>query len=100
MNKLIILFAIVTFGGLGYLGYKSHVTHKMVAENRSMLMDGFQHLAEVEMMMEGFVEMAPSEMESIARKTAKEQVLVTFQQFAENFRNLGDGKEPLQNTED
>ena len=79
MNKLIILFAIVTFGGLGYLGYKSHVTHKMVAENRSMLMDGFQHLSEVEMMMEGFVEMAPSEMESIARKTAKKQVLITFQ---------------------
>ena len=100
MNKLIILFAVVTFGGLGYLGYKSHVTYKMVAENRSMLMDGFQHVTEVEMMMESFVEMAPSEMESISRKVAKEEVLAGFQQFAENFRNLSNEKEPLQPAED
>tara|TARA_Y100001938_G_scaffold139555_1_gene206580 strand:+ start:5544 stop:5846 length:303 start_codon:yes stop_codon:yes gene_type:complete len=100
MNKLMTLFAVITFGSLGYLGYKSHVTHKMVAENRSMLMDGFQNLAEVEMMMEGFVEMAPREMESISRKVAREEVLAGFQQFAENFRNLSNEKESLQPTED
>ena len=100
MNKLMTLFAIIIFGSLGYLGYKSHITHKMVAENRSMLMDGFQHVAEVQMMIDGFIEMAPREMESIARKTAKEEVLATFQQFGENFRKLSDEKESLQPTKD
>ena len=99
MNKLLTVLAITIFGSLGYLGYNSYNTKKMIAENRTMLMDGFQHVAEVQMMMDSFVQLAPEEMETIARRVAKKEVLATFQEFAENFRKLGDEEKSLQPSE-
>ena len=37
------------------------------------------------MMMDGFLEIAPDEMERIARRISREEGIKLFQQFAENF---------------
>ena len=58
-----------------------------------MLMDGFQHVAEVQMMMDSFVQLAPDEMESIARRISKEEGLKLFKQFAENLNKTQEIKE-------
>ena len=86
MSKITQVTVVTIFCILGYLGYKSHTTYKMVAENRSMLMDSYQNLTDLQLMMEGFVELAPMEMESISRKVAKEVSLGHFEQFAENLK--------------
>ena len=93
MSRITQAAIVIIFGILGYLGYKSHVTYKMVAENRSMLMDSYQHLTDLELMMEGFVELAPMEMEAISRKVAKEVSLGHFEQFAENLKKVGKYKD-------
>ena len=81
MSRITQAAIVIIFGILGYLGYKSHITHKMVAENRSMLMDSYQSITDLQLMMEGFVDLAPSEMEAISRKVAKEVSLEHFRQF-------------------
>jgi len=93
MNRPVTILAIILFTILGFMGYSSYRTQEMVAENRSMLMDGFQHLAEVEMMVDGFIQLAPDEMESIARRISKEEGLKLFQQFAENLNKTQEIKE-------
>ncbi len=85
MNRQVTILAIILFTILGFVGYNSYKTHQMVAENRSMLMDGFQHLSELQMIMDGFLEIAPNEMERIARRISREEGIKLFQQFAENF---------------
>jgi len=94
MSKITKVAIVTIFCVLGYLGYKSHITHKMVAENRSMLMDSYQSITDMQLMMEGFVDLAPSEMEAISRKVAKEVSLEHFRQFAENLnKDNENGKE-------
>ena len=93
MNRQVTILAIILFTILGFMGYNSYKTQEMVAENRSMLMDGFQHVAEVQMMMDSFVELAPDEMESIARRISKEEGLKLFKQFAENLNKTQEIKE-------
>ena len=86
MDKITRVAIVTIFCILGYLGYKSHTTYKMVAENRSMLMDSYQSLSDLNLMMDGFMQLAPSEMESISRRVAKEVSLGHFEQFAENLK--------------
>ena len=93
MNRQVTILAIILFTILGFMGYNSYKTQEMVAENRSMLMDGFQHVAEVQMMMDIFVQLAPDEMESIARRISKEEGLKLFKQFAENLNKTQEIKE-------
>jgi|TARA_Y100000401_G_C8316245_1_gene222605 hypothetical protein len=93
MNRQVTILAIILFTILGFMGYNSYKTQEMVAENRSMLMDGFQHVAEVQMMMDSFVQLAPDEMESIARRISKEEGLKLFKQFAENLNKTQEIKE-------
>ena len=94
MSKITKVAIVTIFCILGYLGYKSHITHKMVAENRSMLMDSYQSITDLQLMMEGFVDLAPREMEAISRKVAKEVSLEHFRQFAENLnKDDENGKE-------
>jgi len=50
------------------------------------------------MMMESFVEFAPQEMESIARKASREEGIKLFKEFASNFKKLNE--EPVSTTED
>ena len=94
MSKITKVAIVTIFCILGYLGYKSHTTYKMVAENRSMLMDSYQSITDMKLLMEGFVELAPSEMESISRRVAREVSLEHFRQFAENLnKDNENGKE-------
>ena len=94
MSKITKLAIVTIFCILGYLGYKSHTTYKMVAENRSMLMDSYQSLSDLNLMMDGFMQLAPSEMESISRRVAKEVSLEHFREFAKNLnKDNGNGKE-------
>ena len=94
MSKITKLAIVTIFCILGYLGYKSHTTYKMVAENRSMLMDSYQSLSDLNLMMDGFMQLAPSEMESISRRVAKEVSLDHFRKFAENLnKDNENGKE-------
>ena len=94
MSKITKVAIVTIFCILGYLGYKSHTTYKMVAENRSMLMDSYQSITDMQLMMEGFLELAPSEMESISRRVAREVSLEHFRQFAENLnKDNENGKE-------
>ena len=93
MNRQVTILAIILFTILGFMGYNSYKTQEMVAENRSMLMDGFQHVAEVQMMMDSFVQLATDEMESIARRISKEEGLKLFKQFAENLNKTQEIKE-------
>ena len=93
MNRQVTILAIILFTILVFMGYNSYKTQEMVAENRSMLMDGFQHVAEVQMMMDSFVQLAPDEMESIARRISKEEGLKLFKQFAENLNKTQEIKE-------
>ena len=93
MNRQVTILAIILFTILGFMGYNSYKTQEMGAENRSMLMDGFQHVAEVQMMMDSFVQLAPDEMESIARRISKEEGLKLFKQFAENLNKTQEIKE-------
>ena len=45
-------------------------------------------------MMDGFMQLAPSEMESISRRVAKEVSLEHFREFAKNLnKDNGNGKE-------
>ena len=93
MNRQVTILAIILFTILGFMGYNSYKTQEMVAENRSMLKDGFQHVEEVQMMMDSFVQLAPDEMESIARRISKEEGLKLFKQFAENLNKTQEIKE-------
>lgn len=93
MNRQVAILSIILFTILGFMGYNSYKTQEMVAENRSMLMDGFQHVAELQMMMDSFVQLAPDEMESIARRISKEEGLKLFKQFAENLNKTQEIKE-------
>ena len=94
MSKITKVSLAIIFVVLGFLGYNSHNTKRMVAENRSMLMDSYQSITDMQLMMEGFVDLAPSEMEAISRKVAKEVSLEHFRQFAENLnKDNENGKE-------
>jgi hypothetical protein len=93
MNRQVAILSIILFTILGFMGYNSYKTQEMVAENRSMLMDGFLHVAELQLMMDSFVQLAPDEMESIARRISKEEGLKLFKQFAENLNKTQEIKE-------
>ena len=41
-------------------------------------------------MLETFVEMAPREMESIARQTSREEGIKLFKEFAANYKKLNE----------
>jgi hypothetical protein len=49
-------------------------------------------------MLESFVEMAPREMEIIARKASREEGIKLFKEFASNFKKLNE--KPVSTTED
>jgi len=94
MSKITKVSLAIIFVVLGFLGYNSHNTKRMVAENRSMLMDSYQSLTDLHIMMDSFTELAPHEMESISRRVAKEVSLEHFRQFAENLnKDNENGKE-------
>ena len=63
-----------------------------------MYADSQRVVTDLQMMMESFVELAPQEMESIARKASREEGIKLFKEFASNFKKLNE--EPVSTTED
>tara|TARA_Y100000992_G_scaffold302155_1_gene275245 strand:+ start:1275 stop:1466 length:192 start_codon:yes stop_codon:yes gene_type:complete len=63
-----------------------------------MYADSQRVVTDLQMMMESFVELAPQEMESIARKAGREESIKVLQEFASNFKKLNE--QPLPTTED
>tara|TARA_Y100000004_G_scaffold72720_1_gene81625 strand:- start:599 stop:790 length:192 start_codon:yes stop_codon:yes gene_type:complete len=63
-----------------------------------MYADNQRAITDLQMMMESFIELAPQEMESIARKASREEGIKLFKEFASNFKKLNE--QPVPTTED
>jgi len=82
-NFLILIF-------LGLLCWETHSLDKRIKQQTSMYADNQRVVTDLQMMMESFIELAPQEMESIARKTGREESIKVLQEFADNFRKLNE----------
>ena len=82
-NFLILIF-------LGLLCWETHSLDKRIKQQTSMHADNQRVVTDLQMMMESFIELAPQEMESIARKTGREESIKVLQEFADNFRKLNE----------
>lgn len=83
LNFLILIF-------LGLLCWETHSLDKRIKQQTSMYADNQRVVTDLQMMMESFIELAPQEMESIARKTGREESIKVLQEFADNFRKLNE----------
>ena len=76
-------FVLLVF--LGLLCWETYSLDKRIRQQTSMYADSQRVVTDLQMMMESFVELAPQEMESIARKAGREESIKVLQQFADNF---------------
>ena len=89
-------FVLLVF--LGLLCWETYSLDKKIRQQTSMYADSQRVVTDLQMMMESFVELAPQEMESIARKASREEGIKLFREFASNFKKLNE--EPVSTTED
>ena len=89
-------FVLLVF--LGLLCWETYSLDKRIRQQTSMYADSQRVVTDLQMMMESFVELAPQEMESIARKAGREEGLKLFKEFSSNFKKLNE--EPVSTTED
>ena len=89
-------FVLLVF--LGLLCWETYSLDKKIRQQTSMYADSQRVVTDLQMMMESFVELAPQEMESIARKASREEGIKLFKEFASNFKKLNE--EPVSTTED
>ena len=76
-------FVLLVF--LGLLCWETYSLDKRIRQQTSLYADSQRVFTDLQMMMESFVELAPQEMESIARKAGREESIKVLQQFADNF---------------
>ena len=89
-------FVLLVF--LGLLCWETYSLDKRIKQQTSMYADNQRLITDLQMMMERFIELAPQEMESIARKASREEGIKLFKEFASNFKKLNE--EPVSTTED
>jgi len=89
-------FVLLVF--LGLLCWETYSLDKRIRQQTSIYADSQRAVTDLQMMMESFVELAPQEMESIARKASREEGIKLFKEFASNFKKLNE--EPISTTED
>lgn len=89
-------FVLLVF--LGLLCWETYSLDKRIRQQTSLYVDSQRVITDLQMMMESFVEFAPQEMESIARKASREEGIKLFKEFASNFKKLNE--EPVSTTED
>lgn len=89
-------FVLLVF--LGLLCWETYSLDKRIKQQTSMYADNQRLITDLQMMMESFIELAPQEMESIARKASREEGIKLFKEFASNFKKLNE--EPVSTTED
>ena len=83
-------FNIVILLFLGLLCWESYRLEKNSDMQMSAFVSQEQHINEIHLMLETFVEMAPREMESIARQTSREEGIKLFKEFAANYKKLNE----------
>ena len=91
-------FDIVILLFLCVLCWESYRLERKANDQMSAFVSQEQHINDIHLMLESFVEMAPREMESIARQTSREEGIKLFKQFASNLKKLDE--EPVSTTED
>ena len=89
-------FVLLVF--LGLLCWETYSLDKKISQQASMYADSQRVVTDLQMMMESFVELAPQEMESIARKASREEGIKLFKEFASNFKKLNE--QPVPTTKD
>ena len=87
-NFLLLLF-------LGLLCWETYSLEKRMDSQMSALVNQQKQIIEFYMMMQSFVDMAPSEMESIARQISRQEGIKLFKEFSDNLKKLNE-KQPLQ----
>jgi len=75
---------------LGLLCWETYSLDKRIKQQTSMYADNQRVVTDLQMMMESFIELAPQEMESIARKAGREESIKVLQEFADNFSKQGE----------
>lgn len=83
-------FNIVILLFLGVLCWESYRLEKKADKQMSAFVGQQQHVNDIHLMLESFVEMAPREMESIARQVSREEGIKLFKEFAANYRKLNE----------
>lgn len=91
-------FNIVVLLFLGVLCWESYKLERKANDQISAFVAQEQHINDIHLMLESFVEMAPREMEIIARKVSREEGIKLFKEFASNFKKLNE--KPVSTTED
>ena len=91
-------FNIVILLFLGVLCWELYTLDKKADNQMSAFVGQQQHINDIHLMLESFVEMAPREMESIARQVSREEGIKLFKEFASNFKKLNE--EPVSTTEE
>ena len=89
-------FVLLVF--LGLLCWETYSLDKRIRQQTSMYADNQRAITDLQMMMESVIELAPQEMESIARKASREEGIKLFKEFASNFKKLNE--QPVPTTED
>ena len=83
-------FNIVILLFLGVLCWESYRLERKANDQISAFVAQEQHINDIHLMLESFVEMAPREMESIARQVSREEGIKLFKEFAANYRKLNE----------
>ena len=91
-------FNFVLLAFLGLLCWETYSLDKRIRQQTSMYADNQRVITDLQMMMESFIELAPQEMESIARKAGRQEGIKLFKEFASNFKKLNE--QPVPTTED
>jgi len=83
-------FNIVILLFLALLCWESYRLEKKADMQMSAFMSQEQYINDIHLMLESFVEMAPREMESIARQVSREEGIKLFKEFAANYKKLNE----------
>jgi len=75
---------------LGLLCWETYSLDKRIKMQMSMYVQQEQHINDMHMMMVGFIDTAPEEMERIARKTGRQESIKVLQEFSDNFKKLNE----------
>jgi len=83
-------FNIVILLFLGVLCWESYRLEKKADMQMSAFVFQEQHINDIHMMLDTFVEIAPREMESIARRVSREEGIKLFKEFSANYQKLNE----------
>lgn len=106
MSKKSIVFNLLLISAIGCLGFNNYKIKKQIMENRATMVSNAVMITDTQFFLKSFIEMAPEEMENIARdvanevadRHAREKVKEAFKIFIEGFKD-GELTEKIQDDE-